>query len=237
MAVGWLLGRGVTAGCGFAWRVPPSLYRAFRSGSLTREAMVARIKADLARHQEQALREGRIDTSCLEHLAQAVAAQRSRGGRHGFVTTNWNTLIERVLRAHGQPVWHLNGSIDGPGDAFLTEADTPVQRKGDLSSHPGFRWLREATVCVVAGMSLRCAFDRELLQLLATRRRARHSRRWCVVNESDHDLSRSHALLRQHAGGVEIRLVRSSFQDWVRAGLPELNTGVHASTAAKGKPL
>jgi hypothetical protein len=110
--------------------------------------MVAGIKAELGRRQEQALKEGQIDTSSLEALAKAITADGNARVAHGFMTTNWNTIIDLVLRPHGLRVWHLNGSIDGPGDAFLTEADTPEQRKGSLEKHPGFRWLLEAEVCV-----------------------------------------------------------------------------------------
>jgi hypothetical protein len=185
--------------------------------------MVTGIKADLGRRQEQALKEGQIDTSSLEELAKAITADGNARVAHGFVTTNWNTIIDLVLRPHGLRVWHLNGSIDGPGKAFLTEADTPEQREGSLEKHPGFRWLLDAEVCVVAGMSLRCAFDRELLHLLGTRQRGQNSRSWCVVNQSQDDLDRTYALLSQYASRASIRLVRSSFQDWVRAGLLELN--------------
>jgi hypothetical protein len=223
--VGWLLGRGVTAATGFSWKVPAAVYRELRSGSLTRDAMVTRIKADLKRHQHQALTEGHIDTSTLEELAKAIKADRNGRSTHGFITTNWNTVIELVLQAHGQPVWHLNGSIDGPADAFLTEADTPEQRKGGLDQHPGFRWLLEAEVCVVAGISLHCAFDRQVLHLLGTSQHGRNCRSWCVVNESQEDLSRSHALLGQYVSRESLRLVHSPFQDWVRAGLPELKPG------------
>jgi hypothetical protein len=225
--VGWLLGRGVTAACGFAWEVPPAAYHELRSGPATRDAMVTWIKTDLRRRQDQALKEGQIDTSSLEDLAKAITADRNRRWTHAFITTNWNTVIDLVLQPHGQRVWHLNGSIDGPADAFLTQADTPEQRNGSLEKHPGFRWLLEAEVCVVAGMSLRWAFDREVLHLLGTRQRGRNGRSWCVVNQSEDDLSRTHALLSQYASHESIRLVRSSFQDWVRAGLLELKTIGH----------
>lgn len=216
---GWLLGRGVTAAYGLTWKVPPALYGEVRSGSATREEIVTRIKRELTRQQEQVVGDGRLRNSMLEYFAGAVARQHCP---HGFVTTNWNTVIDLVLQRHGQAVWHLNGSIDGPDHAFLTEADTPEQRNGSLEGHPGFRWLLESEVCVVAGMSLRAAFDREVLELLASRQAAPDARSWYVVNPSEEDLSRAQALLGQYAERSSIRLVHSSFHDWVGAGLPAI---------------
>jgi hypothetical protein len=222
--IGWLMGRGVTAGCGLTWEVPPAVYGELSSGSLTRREIVTRIQRELRSRQEQVVRDGQLETSILEYFANAIRPDRNDRFRHGFVTTNWNTVIDLVLQRHGQTVWHLNGSIDGPVEAFLTEADTPEQRNGRLENHPGFRWLLESEVCVLAGISLRSAFDREIVHLLGSCPPAQDARSWCVVNESHEDLSRTQTLLRQYADPARIMLVHSSFQDWVRAGLPEWRT-------------
>ncbi|HYD58214.1 MAG TPA: hypothetical protein VEB41_15030, partial [Burkholderiales bacterium] len=101
-ALAWFFGRGVAKAFGFAWRVPPEHYAAFEQGRISRRVFEDRIRSALARFQEQR----GLDPARLERFLDALSPDRE----HRFVTTNWNTLLDRELAARGYGVWHLNGS-------------------------------------------------------------------------------------------------------------------------------
>lgn len=74
-------------------------------------------------------------------LAVLYRANRREAWTHGFVTTNWDTLLDRALAARRAPrrpdirasAEHLNGSIAEHDDgAFLTEADSQDARESRL---------------------------------------------------------------------------------------------------------
>jgi hypothetical protein len=215
----WLFGRGVSASCGLAWDVPERLYQAFRSGEIGREELTRRIREQLSRAQAEALRAGRLELAPLEALLERLQGANRPGWKHAFVTTNWDTLLERVLDAR---VWHLNGSIDGDG-ALLTEADTREEHDAALGSSQGFRQLLEAEVCVVAGVSLRSALDKQLVARLGSGQKwAPAGEHWIVVNHDAGEIAHVSRLLEAQLEHSRIAAVKTPFEGWVRAGMPEL---------------
>ena len=101
----WLAGRGVSMSCGLCWDVPPGLEAAWRRGEIGRAALTARICDALARAEADPA----VDTRPMKKLIEKLKA--ANGWRHSFVTTNWDGLLDRVLRGQGfaAPL-HLNGS-------------------------------------------------------------------------------------------------------------------------------
>jgi hypothetical protein len=243
----WLVGRGVSASCGLNWEVPPSLYEAFRRGELGREALIARIRKELAAAQDAALASGCARLSPLANLLRALFhANRSDAWSHLFVTTNWDTLLDHALAAHHRPgrtdigrrVQHLNGSIAAGGEhAFLTEADSQDEREAALEAHPGFQQLLRANLCVLAGMSLQNRADKELVARLGTRQGwLPAGESWIVVNHNAREIARVSELLRAQLPRSRVAALATPFDGWVESGLPELVEhgvlrGAHRSAA------
>ncbi len=218
----WLVGRGIAESCGLAWQVPPEWYDAYRRGRLTRAPLIERIRGALRRAQEEHIARGRIDTSLIDALARALEKGRFARCEHAFVTTNWDTLLDRALRPYGRTVWHLNGSIDGDGE-LLTELDERRGRDDALMRNAGFRRLLEAQTCVLAGLSLKSAPDRELVERLGVEQQWRPAgESWLLVNHDPAELERIAAILRQHLPRSTIRAVETPFEKWLAAGLPGL---------------
>jgi len=77
--VTWLIGRGLSIGCGLTWVVPAAW------SELEREARIDRIKETL---REEMNREY-VDTKPIRSLLGILAAHTAPGWRHEFLTTNW----------------------------------------------------------------------------------------------------------------------------------------------------
>jgi hypothetical protein len=220
--VAWLLGRGVAESCGFSWQVPERIYRAFLRGHVGRENLVREIRERLRRKQAEHYVQQRIDHAPLDRLALALAGRAGVGSLHVFVTTNWDTIIDRALAPHGHRVWHVNGSIDdGLASRFLTEADTRSRRAPAASA--GWRELVRADALVLAGLSLRSALDRELIEALgAAQAQMPAGAAWLIVNHSRVDTLRIAALVRESIPGSSVSAVTMGFSHWIDAGLPGL---------------
>lgn len=103
----WLAGRGVSMSCGLCWDVPQRLEHAFHRGEIDRAELTAHICRELARAESDPA----VDIGPLERMV--VRLKRSNGQENSFVTTNWDGLLDRALRAHGFPApLHLNGSVE-----------------------------------------------------------------------------------------------------------------------------
>lgn len=216
--VTWLIGRGIAESCGLSWQVPEEWYDERRRGELSREALVERIRHALHKEQHECLARGGIDTSAIDRLARQLPEF------HGFVTTNWDTILDVALAPYGRRVWHLNGSIADHGD-ILTELDSREGRDHSLARNPGFKALLGAQTCILAGLSLKSRLDRELVERLGAEQAWMPAgERWVVVNQDPGEL-------RFTTDAIDKRLPRSTvipvdvrFEEWVAAGLPGLDT-------------
>jgi hypothetical protein len=211
--VAWLAGRGVAQSCGLDWEVPEVLYEALHAGKLRRTEFEARIREALAAAQAVGLTDGSIDPMPLERLLDCLDRRTSHGWRHVFLTTNWNTLLDRVLARRGGRVWHLNGSVETTG-----HLDTEIDNRDAAYRVEGFDYLARAQVCVLAGLSFASRLDRALLERLG----GKAYRACIVVNEEAADAARAAGLLHDKSPCARITQVHATFENWVRGGLREL---------------
>lgn len=202
----WLLGRGVAKALGFEWRVADEDYAAYRRGALSRPELEGRIRAALGRFQEGKA----LDSRRLRGFLDALPG----GWEHRFVTTNWNTLLDRALAEYRVEVVHLNGSLDAPEEPLLIEHDMH-----ESFDKPGFRALLRASGCVIAGLSLRSTLDRRMLERLCSEPTG--PKRWWVVNPESRHLEGTCRVL---SGCVE--RIALPFEAWVEAGLPGIGQGM-----------
>jgi hypothetical protein len=216
----WLVGRGVSMSCGLCWDVPQHLEDAYHRGEIDRTELTARICAALARAEADPA----VDTRPLHLLASHI---RTLGGKQSFVTTNWDGLLDRVLRAQGFPApLHLNGSVAERN--ILTAWDDEHAREGVPQAREGLRRLMDADVCVVAGLSLANRLDKGLVARL----RAKRGGRWVVVNHDAGEVRQACELLRAQLAQCEVSAAEEPFDAWVEAGMPGL--GVAPERAAAG---
>lgn len=213
----WLLGRGVSMSCGLCWDVPPELEAASKRGDIDRAALAARICEDL----ERAEREPGVDLRPLRALA---ARLKKADGEHSFVTTNWDGLLDRVLREQGLAApLHLNGSAAGRN--ILTAWDDERARDAVPQAREGLRRLLDADLVVVAGLSLANRLDKGLVSRL----RGKRGGRWLVVNHDAAEVRQACETLRARLAGCEVSAVNESFDEWVAAGLPGLGMSPEAA--------
>ena len=204
--------------CGLHWDVPPALEAAARRGDITREELKARICAALARAQDDPA----LDCGPLDALLARLAA--SNGWRHGFVTTNWDELLDRAAARHGfEPPLHLNGSVSARD--ILVEDDDERARDAVPQARAGLRSLMQADLVVAAGLSLASRLDKALVSRLAGKRGAR----WVVVNHDAGEVRRAREELHRRLPGCSVSAAELPFDAWVAAGLPGLDLAEHAA--------
>lgn len=218
----WLAGRGVSMSCGLCWDVPQALEDACRRGEIDRAELTARICAELARAEADPA----VDTRPLHLLASHL---RFLEGKQSFVTTNWDGLLDRALRAHGfaAPL-HLNGSIAERN--LLTAWDDERARERVPQACEGLRRLMDADVCVVAGLSLANRLD----EALVARLRGKRGGRWLVVNHDAAEVRQACELLRAQLARCEVSAVAEPFDAWVEAGMPGLGVAPQRAAAEQG---
>lgn len=206
----WLVGRGVSMSCGLCWDVPPELEAAYKRGDIDRAALASRICDEL----ERAERDPGVDLRPLRTLA---ARLEKANGKHSFVTTNWDGLLDRALREQGLAApLHLNGSAAERN--VLTAWDDERARDAVPQAREGLRRLLDADVVVVAGLSLANRLD----QGLVSRLRGKQGGRWLVVNHDAAQVRQACETLRERLACCQVSAVKESFEDWVAAGLPGL---------------
>ena len=219
----WLAGRGVSMSCGLCWDVPRSLEDAYRRGEIGRAALTARICDALARAESHPS----VDTRPMEKLIEKLRA--CNGWRHSFVTTNWDGLLERALRAQGfAPPLHLNGSVAERN--VLTAWDDERAREAVPQAREGLRRLMAADVCVVAGLSLASRLDEGIVARL----RGKSGGRWIVVNHDPAQVRAACELLRAQLPRCRVSALEESFDDWVAAGMPGLGVAPQGAAAQHG---
>lgn len=216
----WLAGRGVSMSCGLCWDVPQRLEEAFRRGEIDRAELTARICEELARAEADPA----VDARPVEKLIEKLKA--SNGWRHSFVTTNWDGLLDRALRAHGfAATLHLNGSVAERN--LLTAWDDERARERVPQAREGLRRLMDADVCVVAGLSLANRLDEGLVARL----RGKRGGRWLVVNHDAAEVRQACELLRAQLARCEVSAVAEPFDAWVEAGMPGLGAAPQRAAA------
>ena len=205
--------------CGLCWDVPQPLEDAYRRGEIDRTELTARICGELARAEADPA----VDTRPLHLLASHI---RTLGGKQSFVTTNWDGLLDRALRAHGfaAPL-HLNGSIAERN--LLTPWDDECARERVPQARAGLRRLMDADVCVVAGLSLANRLDEGLVARL----RGKRGGRWLVVNHDAAEVRQACELLRAQLARCEVSAVAEPFDAWVEAGMPGLGVAPQRAAA------
>jgi hypothetical protein len=203
----WLAGRGVSMSCGLCWDVPAALEESYRRGEIDRAALVERICDALARAEQASA----IDLTPLHAL---LATLRHFREKNSFVTTNWDGLLDRALRAHGfAPALHLNGSLAARN--LLLADDDERAREAVPQAREGLRRLMDAEVVVVAGLSLANRLDEGLIARL----RGKRGGRWLVVNHDAAEVRRACELLRAQLPQCAVRALNEPFDAWVAGGL------------------
>lgn len=223
----WLMGRGISIGCGLDWAVPAE-WR-----NLSRETQIKHIKHDLL---SELLKPG-LDTSGIQTLLLTLRDQTNDNWQHSFVTTNWDTLIEIELdRLHLQsvPNWlsdsavaHLNGVIDADNSCrsrFLLETDSAEVRIPSVEANNAFASIVWSRHIIMVGMSFECRVDKGLLGALSgvSDDLPIGESKWVIVNPRHQDLIIATDRVRKALPDARIQPVAMDFREWVRLGLPEL---------------
>lgn len=234
----WLMGRGLSIGCGLSWAVPAEW------ASLPRETRVARIKETLI----EEMTKPSVDTSDIRMLLLDLAHRTMNGWRHKFVTTNWDTLLQREidrLDLKVLPRWlsssgvaHLNGVVEDDHESrspFLLETDSAHQRKPTAEADKAFNHLIWQRHFVVVGMSFECSIDKGFLRAFNTVKDGISladylpigESNWLVINPNPCELATSGNRIREALSAANVELVQNEFGPWLQDALPELqNWGV-----------
>ena len=117
----WIFGRGASIANGLRWTVPSEWYANLSAGRISREQVIDRIKQALNQEMNKAAVHGKA----YRRLIAELSLRTSDSWYHRFVTTNWDTLLERELypvidAERVVPAWlgmesyvfHLNGTIE-----------------------------------------------------------------------------------------------------------------------------
>lgn len=223
----WLMGRGLSIGCGLSWSVPAQWER------LDRAMRIERIKASLLTEMDKP----EIDTSAIRSLLVLLRDQTARDWRHRFVTTNWDTLLQREidrLNFDSTPDWlpntgvaHLNGVVEDANEfrsPFLLETDSAEFRTPTAEANKAFNqiiWMRHF---VLVGMSFECRVDKGFLRAIAKVEDDLPigESEWVVVNPNDRDLAVSCQRIQEALPNAHVQPVARDFHTWLLDGLPEL---------------
>ncbi len=183
-----------------------------------------------------------VDTRPYCRLLEVSGRRTTAGWRHRFMTTNWDTLLERAVNSTcpiSCPPWlestfvfHLNGAVEDLADhsrrsCFLLESDAIGIRVAKLESNLAFGSMTWSDSFVVVGMSFECATDNSLLMTLGRAPLPVERSSWIVLNPDRGALDTVCANIQSKLPGVTVIPLRNGFAEWLDAGLPELrNLGV-----------
>jgi len=166
-----------------------------------------------------------------------LSRRTATGWRHRFLTTNWDTLLEREVDAacpiecppwlESSFVFHLNGTVQNVLDSsrrscFLLESDPIDTRIAKLESNLAFASMTWSDAFVVVGMSFECATDNSLLTALGNVPLPVEGSRWIVVNPDESALGTVCANIQSRLPNATVIGVRKGFAEWLHAGLSEL---------------
>jgi hypothetical protein len=228
----WLLGRGASISCNLTWTVPEEW--------LTEDRAILESKIKMALLTEIA--SPSINARPYRRLLGELARRSSPGWQHRFLTTNWDTLLQREIEALGltrAPEWmpethvfHLNGAVEDlpKSDSirrrspFLLETDTMTGRTPSLEFNYALQFIVWRQAFVVVGMSFACPTDRAFLAILrSVEDDLPVGFAWWLVINRDLDSARDVATLIQGAlPKALVTYVAVSFEDWVNDGMPQL---------------
>jgi hypothetical protein len=223
----WLFGRGASIACGLAWTVPAAW------ASLPRGGRISRIRQTLRVEMDSPI----VDTSPYSRMLDVLGRRTATGWRHRFVTTNWDTLLEReVKRAcpidcppwlESSYVFHLNGTVEDLPDnsrrsCFLLETDPIGTRVAKLESNIAFTDMTWSDCFVVIGMSFECATDNSLLTALGNARLPVEGSRWLVLNPDESALDTVCENIQSKLRGATVVGVPNGFAEWLGRRTPEL---------------
>lgn len=213
--------------CGLVWTVPPDWVL------VPREERIARIREALDAEMNSAV----VDTEPYRRMLDVLGCRTATGWRHRFVTTNWDTLLEREVNSacptdcppwlESSYVFHLNGTVEDPPDSsrrscFLLESDSVATRVAKLESNLAFASMKWSDCFVVVGMSFECATDNSLLTALGGAPLPVEGSHWIVLDPDRSALDTVCANIQSRLPNVTITRVPSGFAEWLGGGLPEL---------------
>lgn len=227
--VEWFFGRGLSIGCGLNWAVPDE-WR-----TLPREEQIAKIKNELT----TAMSESQVDTDSIKQFLSILSSNTAPGWAHRFHTTNWDFLLQREIQQlglkelpswlAGSHVYHLNGTVEVLSDnsqrsEFVLESDPSSARSASIEGDIAYNKFIWSRTFVVVGMSFECEVDKYLLGAL---NRIEDDLPigesvWVVLNPDKCALSATCDRLKNALPQGKIIDNASMFDDWLKAGMPEL---------------
>lgn len=228
-SVNWLFGRGLSCACKLSWEVLPE-WR-----NIPREEKIERIKVTLRKEMDSRT----IDGSVIQRLLRILEQHTSPNWRNRFITTNWDYLLQREIKAldiNVLPNWlasshvsHLNGTVEDIEDnshrsLFLLEEDPAAQRCFTPEANIAYDHLIQGQTFVVVGMSFECDTDKFLLSALT---RVEDDKpigdsTWVVVNRNPRALELSCSRIARALPRASVKCVCADFNGWLESGLPEL---------------
>lgn len=226
----WMLGRGVSIGCGLTWDVPSSWK------SLPRDEQIECIKIALA----EEMLSPQIDTSSIQNLLSYLENHTATDWRHLFVTTNWDYLFQREVLSLGltvQPSWlanshvfHLNGTVEilpnnDNRSPFLLVEDSADQRTNTVEANIVINQMIWHQTFVVVGMSFECESDKFLLHVL---NRVQDDlpigeSHWTLINPDQVVLARAASRIQAALPRAKIECVCATLDDWRNQHFPFLS--------------
>jgi len=228
----WMLGRGASIACNLVWDVPRHWL------DCDHDALEGKIKAALQVEMAQPT----VNTLPYKRLLAELAKRTPPGWQHRFLTTNWDTLLQRemdALRLTTAPDWlpethvfHLNGAVEALRESdgvrrrspFLLETDAASHRSASVEFNQALQFIVWRKVFVVVGISFSCPTDRGLLAVL-------HSVEdnlpvgfawWLLVNQDRESAEAVAALIGAALPKAVVTYVATPFERWVADGMPEL---------------
>lgn len=237
----WIFGRGVSLSCQLNWNTTEIA----DFDSKTRDEQLTLI----CTHLSEAQQDSRIDITPYLSLIDLCEKQTTPPHQHTFSTLNWDTLGEMAIDERHwdtEPDWitsshiyHWNGTIENGGkndlinqgllrrSPFILPNDSPAFRQRSIEGNYAFNKMGWSHYLVICGVSFSednpC--DETLIKLIE----------WVqddlpigechciIVNRSKNALERTTKKLKQFMWR-EIIPVQSNFDDWVKAGCPELQS-------------
>jgi len=227
----WLFGRGASVACGLHWTVPEEHLPLERTERvrLIREQLLAELD------------DPKVNTSPYRRLLAELAERTCPGEHHLFLTTNWDTSLEREINSllpeggytrawlPNTFVFHLNGTVEAENERrspMLLETDAPAARTQSLEFDMAVSEVVWCQRFVVVGISFACPTDQTFLKFLHSVREevpvGSSQSQWVVVNQ---DQPAAHAVgqrIKAAIPGSEVRCVVASFENWIHSGLVEL---------------
>lgn len=224
----WMFGRGASISCGLRWSVPQEWI------DDSREEQIRKIKTKLGHEMHQP----HVNTEPYRILLSVLSDRTNPGWKHLFVTTNWDTLLEKEIERldlNEVPDWlsdtfvfHYNGSIEEPSNEFRTpfllEQDPASQRNRSVEGNSAFNRMIWQRHFVVVGMSFNCPTDRSLLEELSSvgNDLPIGESSWIILNPNGDALAAVCKSIQSALPSATILAVQKRFDEWFQVGLPEL---------------